>query len=138
MMLRSPLTRNKIRLATAFDYVNIQPISTASPYSHTISLPSTPYTLSRLRLDSNHYRPKRLNMSSNAQYIFSGSSSHRPIINLGGIARHSSEGNSQADLIQRAKREREERELGRLKQKASIKIQVSPSTLNDWRRRGED
>lgn len=47
------------------------------------------------------------------------------MINLGGTSRASEGGDSQFELIKRAKREREEREEGRLKQRASIKIQVS-------------
>lgn len=63
-------------------------------------------------------------MANPSSYIFSGSSTRRPPINLGGQQRNPP-GNSQAELIRRAKHEREEREAARLQERAAVKLQVS-------------
>lgn len=53
--------------------------------------------------------------------VFNGAPTSRPRMNLGGILQN----DSQSELIQRAKREREERESLRIKQRAALRIQVS-------------
>lgn len=97
-------------------------------YSHVCNIQDNPSR--HLSPINQTAKPIYVDRMSNPQYIFSGSSTIRPVINLGGLARNTGDGNTQADLILRAKKEREERELGRLKQKACIKIQVGVPSLS--------
>lgn len=60
--------------------------------------------------------------------MFTGSHIQRQAINLGGSSRQADSGAQPGDLIKRAKREREERELNRKKDTAAAKIQVSSTS----------
>lgn len=57
--------------------------------------------------------------------LFNGAHFTKQAINLGGVNRSDSSNSQSADLIKRAKKEREDREEKRVQERACMRIQVS-------------
>jgi len=64
-------------------------------------------------------------MSSSRQQLFNGSATTRRAINLGGSSTSNRSDSGFEDVVTRARKERELRELNRRREAAAIKIQVS-------------